>query len=534
MFQCVPFTLYIFICLMFCACSPIKQADPSLYTKESRYISSRTKFEARDSLNRYSPNVAWSVKEESLNQKWIVLREEMIKEYQDQHFFPPAKPFYQSKEHIEQTNLFQILRKMPKGGLLHLHGSASGSIDWIIDTVQKMANCYVFWPNAAKANSNDPAQLNTSAPIAIKGQFRFFQAEAVPQGYVSFPQLSRQIPQFEDSLRKLIVFDETIFEDSINIWQAFENRFQRLSGITNYQPLFKPYYLAALESLQQDGIQHVELREFLHPIEGSLYDLEHPPGYFSADTIISYFQEIEKELQQRDPFFTLRLIYTNLRFRHQVYIQEDLVYAFQTRQKYPNFILGYDLVAHEDAGNSTLHFLPTWLKLDSLEKVYQTAMPLYLHDGESHWELDNLYDAVLLNTERIGHGFNLYRYPSLFDVIKKREIALEINPLSNQILGYLRDLRLHPAISYIARGIPCTLSSDDPLIFDYEGMSYDFWTATLAWQLNLRDLKQLSYHSLAYSGLNEREKERSINEWKKRWIDFVDQLTVQLEDGGEF
>ena len=39
---------------------------------------------------------------------------------------------------------------------------------------------------------------------------------------------------------------------------------------------------------------------------------------------------------------------------------------------------------------------------------------LLLHDGESDWADDeNLIDAHVLGTRRIGHGINLYLFPSL-------------------------------------------------------------------------------------------------------------------------
>lgn len=42
-------------------------------------------------------------------------------------------------------------------------------------------------------------------------------------------------------------------------------------------------------------------------------------------------------------------------------------------------------------------------------------------------------DAILLGTHRIGHGFALSKHPALIDLIKERDIAIEVNPISNQV-----------------------------------------------------------------------------------------------------
>ena len=46
---------------------------------------------------------------------------------------------------------------------------------------------------------------------------------------------------------------------------------------------------------------------------------------------------------------------------------------------------------------------------------------------------ENLIDAVLLNTTRIGHGFALLRHPWVLEQVRERGIAIEINPISNQV-----------------------------------------------------------------------------------------------------
>jgi adenosine deaminase-related growth factor len=82
-----------------------------------------------------------------------------------------------------------------------------------------------------------------------------------------------------------------------------------------------------------------------------------------------------------------------------------------------------------------------------------------------------------------------------------RSIALEICPISNQMLRYTPDLRLHPANALLHKGVQCVLANDDPQIFGNEGLTYDFISAFLAWDLDLWQIKQLIVNSIVYSAI---------------------------------
>jgi aminodeoxyfutalosine deaminase len=80
----------------------------------------------------------------------------------------------------------------------------------------------------------------------------------------------------------------------------------------------------------------------------------------------------------------------------------------------------------------------------------------------------------LLGAERIGHGIGVMRDERTMDFIAARNICLEVCPTSNLRTGALgrqvgrptAGYDQHPLPSFFRRGLPVTLSSDDPAMFE--------------------------------------------------------------------
>jgi adenosine deaminase CECR1 len=138
------------------------------------------------------------------------------------------------------------------------------------------------------------------------------------------------------------------------------------------------------------------------------------------------------------------------------------------------FNLGFDLVGHEEMGNELHNFIPEFLQFQKdcrgrSKPGRPFEIPFLFHCGETlsvGGKVDgNLYDAILLNSKRIGHGYALARHPFLMKYFKEKNIAIESCPISNEILGLTPAIAGHNLPILLANDVPCTINSDNATFY---------------------------------------------------------------------
>ena len=71
-----------------------------------------------------------------------------------------------------------------------------------------------------------------------------------------------------------------------------------------------------------------------------------------------------------------------------------------------------------------------------------------------------------LEPDRIRHGFRAIEDPALVQELAERGIVLDITPISNVRTGAVASLEEHPLRELVAAGVRCSVSTDDPVMFD--------------------------------------------------------------------
>ncbi|KAL5293466.1 CECR1.2 family protein [Megaselia abdita] len=439
--------------------------------------------------------------------------EELTIGFETPYKFNPSRHFFESFDNISSSNLFKMIEMMPKGAVLHAHDTALCSTDFLISLT--------YWDDLWMCYDEKMDQM----------AFRFSKKQ--PTKMPDFPENMnckwRKVPDerkskgaklFDEDLRKrMSLYPVQQFRDINHVWQVFMGIFATIDGLLMYVPGWEAYYYNALKEFRADNVNYFEFRTTL-PI---LYDLE-GTKYTEMDTAAIYQKTYQRFKKDYPDFIGSKLIYAPLRNVDNQTISKYIELAIELKAQYPDFFAGFDLVGQEDLGRPLIEFVDQLLSMPK-------DINFYFHAGETNWNGqstdENLLDAVLLGTKRIGHGYALYKHPSVLDVIKERNIAIEVNPISNQVLLLVADTRNHPCSYLFANDYPVVISSDDPSFWKAKPLSHDFYIAFLGIansHADLRLLKQLALNSLTYSAMNSAERELALIQWRAKWDDFIEKI----------
>ena len=284
---------------------------------------------------------------------------------------------------------------------------------------------------------------------------------------------------------------------------------------------FNEFFERILEHVCEGIIkQNVVMVEWKH-IFGMVFNDEGP---LALKDELEIFHRVQKRIQVKCPLFSMKIIACGLKILGNGHIQSQLD-ACHEAPKYSDLVVGFDMVNEEDFTPPIDNFLDQIYESIAKAKSEGKEFPTYLHCGESNSrDNDQLYDAIILGTKRIGHGFHLAYYPELMKVVKEKDICIECCPISNFLLGYVLDLRCHPARGFLKEGIPVTISPDDPGFMYYEGVTLDYVYCYLAWELDMSDLKQLCQNTITYASASDEYKKKLQEFFNEKWDKFIEEL----------
>ncbi|KAL2725889.1 adenosine deaminase 2-like [Vespula maculifrons] len=435
-------------------------------------------------------------------------RAEFENAFKNSSLFLPGRNFLEARTDIKNSEVYKIIRTMPKGAVLHAHDTALVSADWIFWNVTFRPNLYV---------------CESSKGLL---QLRFFEK---PDDNCSWKLLSdlRKNKSIVDTINSKIYKQMTMltknpevdYKDVDKAWSKFVQIFAFITPMLTYKPVYEDHYYEALKDLYMDNIMYIEIRSTLP----NLYELN-GTIYSSLETAMVYKKTTERFMSDYPNFVGAKLIYAPSRKVDEKKFDEYLTILKALKEKYPTFLAGFDLVGQEDKGQPLIVFAN---KLRSLDP----SIDYFFHAGETDWygssTDENLIDAVLLGAKRIGHGYALTKHPLVMEIMKQRGIAVEVNPISNQVLSLVKDFRNHPAAYLFANNFPVVVSNDDPGLWGSKALSYDFYLAfmgIMSQNSDLRALKQLAINSIMYSNMDVEQKNNALVVWKKKWCDFIEQL----------
>ncbi|HEX4221388.1 MAG TPA: adenosine deaminase [Pseudonocardiaceae bacterium] len=100
------------------------------------------------------------------------------------------------------------------------------------------------------------------------------------------------------------------------------------------------------------------------------------------------------------------------------------------------------------------------------DKAIAAGLHRVVHAGETTGP-EEVWDAIhVLHAERIGHGVGAAQDPELLAYLRDNDITVEMCPTSNICTRAVDKIADHPLPILLEHGVPVTLSTDDPGMFN--------------------------------------------------------------------
>ncbi|XP_046964339.1 adenosine deaminase 2-like [Vanessa cardui] len=459
-------------------------------------------------------NIKLSDKENSAND--VLMRhkqQELDESFQNPKYFNFSRHYFTYKNDIEKSKVYQIIRRMPKGAALHVHSSL------MLSAERLLALTYEDHLHACFADDDLKLHFSINLPQRpCQTEWRLLSV---------LRNETEDIASFDENIKKHFTLysenEEDLKYDINHVWERFDKVCHTIKDLIAYRPVREKFFYEALKEFYNDKVMYIELRSglpVLYELDGTLHDLTHMPRIY---------HRVAKRFKEDHPdFIGIKLIVTMHRAKDINKIRKSIELARRIKEELPDMFAGFDLVGQEDLGKPLVDFLPALTEA-------KDDINYYFHGGETNWfgssTDENLADAILLGSKRIGHGYALIKHPSLLAAVKAKDIALEVNVISNVVLSLVSDVRNHPLASYLAFGMPVVLSSDDPGAWGADPLSHDFYISFVgiaSKRADLRMLKQLVINSIKYSTLDPSEKLDAFKIIFKQWDDFIEDLNTNF------
>lgn len=432
----------------------------------------------------------------NIEEKLCLLKEDVKKNFSDEELY--LKPVYCTPD-LWNTRLYNFCINLYKGADLHVHGGAMVPASKLIDFLYDRDDILIDTDYNHKGYLGLSSKKLPDTYIKIK--------EAINENFISRSEL-------------INLWTLQGRPDNVDVWDWFQDLFDKHNDINEVGPVCFDYFKFAYNYYCSLNINIIEMRLFLL---GSTRDAKN-----KLKCVYDAFLETKKE----NPYFCVKVIPVGLKNKEFGFDATKIIFNNtkklykKYKNEYGNFVSGIDLVNEEDSGYSLTVFNDLINSVSELDP----NLGLYLHAGETNNPNNNQIEIALnLGAKRLGHGLNLHYFPDLKKQIIANDVCLEICPISNQTLNYVKDMRKHPARKYFSQGVSITLCSDDPTYQENETLVDDFFTAIISWDLCFEDVIKLCVNSIKYSSVVDTYKIYYINLFKSLISSFIEDFNEDNE-----
>lgn len=227
------------------------------------YLDKRQKFIQDEFALGFESDVELNEREKLANAVIITAKQKELNEgFLHPYHFNPARHQFEALKDIRKSELFQIIQRMPKGGILHAHDTALCSTDFIVSLTYHENLWQCSEPNAGHRIKTFLFSRDT--PSAVSGCEWIRVSDARSRiGQAKYDRLVRTL----FTLYRENENPRTQFKDINDVWSTFMDIFLLVAPIVTYAPVWKLYYKNALAEMYADNVQYLEFRGLLPQVK---------------------------------------------------------------------------------------------------------------------------------------------------------------------------------------------------------------------------------------------------------------------------
>ena len=185
--------------------------------------------------------------------------------------------------------------------------------------------------------------------------------------------------------------------------------------------------------------------------------------------------------------------------------------AFEVVEKGKKFlgkgVVAIDLCASEEEG-----FCDRFVDPIRLAKEY--GYRVTIHAGETGIGKNVLEAVELLGAERIGHGVFIKDCAEAYEIVKERQVVLEMCPTSNVQTKAVHDYSDHPIYKFHKDGIKVTINTDNRTV-SHTTMEKEIEIINKEFSLSKEDYQQIYLNSVEASFADRETKEWCLAQYQK-------------------
>lgn len=175
--------------------------------------------------------------------------------------------------------------------------------------------------------------------------------------------------------------------------------------------------------------------------------------------------------------------------------------------KYAKKYLGQGVVGIDLAGNEAAYPVNDYKELFDIAK--KEGIPFTIHAGEADGAL-SVINAINLGAKRIGHGVRAIESDEALNLIKEKDITLEVCPKSNLDTNMYTKLKEHPIKKLFDKGIKVTLNTDNRTVSNIT-LNETYKDLKVTFKFTDEDLIIMNKNAIECAFINESEKQELLD-----------------------